>query len=510
MPLARKLSAVKDGLPDVIAALDLGSNSFHLKVARVVDGQLHVIDRIKEMVSLASGLDEDHRLTPEACERATECLQRFGQRLREVPPEGVRAVGTNTLRVARNAGDFLSQAEDALGHSIEIIAGREEARLIYLGVAHSVTQDEEQRLAVDIGGGSTEFIIGRDFTPLKRDSLYMGCVSMSREFFGDGIIRRKRMRDAKLYARQELEPIEKPYRNVGWTAAVGTSGTIITAANVIAARGWGDDISLGSLRKLCDALIDAGRVDKLSLPGRQAERAPVFPGGVAILMATFEALGINRMTWAHGALREGILYDMLRRFTHTDVRESTINDLCSRYHVELQQAERVEDTALKLHEKVASTWRLRKERDANMLGWGARLHEIGLSIAHSQYHKHGAYLLENSDLPGFSRQEQSLLAVLVRSHRRKFPVEVFQTLPAKTRDRAERLAILLRLSVALHRSRVGSRGIELDIQVDERSVRLVAPPRWLDEHPLTAADLNQEAAYLKSAGYTLSVVQGKA
>ena len=505
--MARELSGVKEDFPDVIAAVDLGSNSFHLKVARVVDGQLHVIDRIKEMVGLAGGLDEDHRLTPEACERGVECLQRFGQRLREVPPEGVRAVGTNTLRVARNARDFLSLGEEALGHSIDIIAGREEARLIYLGVAHSVTQDEEQRLVVDIGGGSTEFIIGRSFTPLKRDSLYMGCVSMSREFFGDGIIRRKRMRDAQLCARQELESIEEPYRSAGWSAAFGTSGTIITVASVIAANGWGEGISMGALRKVCDALIDAGRVDKFSLPGRQAERASVFPGGVAILMATFEGLGIDRMNWAQGALREGILYDMLRRFTHTDVRESTINDLCKRYHVDLEQAERVERTALELHEKVAKGWRLRKERYANMLGWAARLHEIGLSIAYNQYHKHGAYLLENADLPGFSRHEQSLLAVLVRSHRRKFAVEVFAPLSAKLRDRVERMAILLRLSVALHRSRLGYDGIELTVDADGRSLRVVFPSGWLDEHPLTAADLRQEAAYLESAGYKLSVAQ---
>jgi exopolyphosphatase/guanosine-5'-triphosphate,3'-diphosphate pyrophosphatase len=334
---------------------------------------------------------------------------------------------------------------------------------------------------------------------------------MSREFFGDGVIRRKRMRDAQLYARQELESIEEPYRSVGWSAAVGASGTIITVANLIAARGWGDGISLGALRKLCDVLIEAGRVDKLSLPGRQAERAPVFPGGIAILMATFEALGIDRMNCAHGALREGILYDMLRRFTHTDVRESTINDLCRRYHVELEQAERVERTALELHEKVAKAWRLRKERYANMLGWAARLHEIGLSIAHNQYHKHGAYLLENSDLPGFSRQEQNLLAALVRSHRRKFTVQVFEPLSSKLRDRVERMAILLRLSVALHRSRVGSQGLEFVVEADDRrSLRFIFPPGWLDEHPLTAVDLHQEAAYLEAAGYTLSVAQAEA
>lgn len=491
-------------LPEFIAAVDLGSNSFHMKVARVVEGQLQVVDRMREMVQLAAHLDANNRLTDKGIHSAVECLGRFGQRLREFAPQDVRVVGTNTLRRARNAATFITDAEAALGHAIDIIAGREEARLIYLGVAHSVTQDQKQRLVMDIGGGSTEFIIGRDFTPLHTESLYMGCVSLSARYFSDKRIQRKSMREAELAAGQELEPIQERYRRVGWDVAVGASGTVRAVEQVLRVQGWAPDaITLEGLYKLRDALVDTGHVDELTGLGVARDRAPVFPGGAAILIATFEALDIKRMNAADGALREGVLYDLLGRLGDEDIRETAIRDLSRRYQIDADQAARVETTALYLCDQVAKAWRLRKQKYGNLLGWAARLHEIGLDIAHNQYHKHGAYLLNNADLAGFSRQEQTLMAILVRAHRRKFPDALFQTLPGNNQERERYLAVLLRLAVMLHRSRSDTEIPGMVAEAETGALRLAFPPGWLEAHPLTEQELNEEAAYLKAAGIKL-------
>ncbi len=497
---------VTDNATRVLAAVDLGSNSFHMKVARVVDDQLAVIDRMRESVRLAAGLNDKNELDDAACERALTVLERFGQRLKDLPSDNVRAVGTNTLRRARRSAKFLAESEAALGHPIEIISGREEARLIFLGVAHSVAQDGGKNLVVDIGGGSTELIIGRRFEPISTESLYMGCVGMSREYFSDGVIDARRMRRAVLAARQELEYMEESYRRTGWDAAIGSSGTIRNVWQIIQNEGWSrKGITAKSLAKLRDALIEAGRADKLKVAGLQPERAPVFAGGVAILVAVFEALQVKRMTCADGALREGLLYDLIGRLDYEDVRGETIDDLCRRYRVDQEQARRVAETAGVLLARVAGAWDLGNERYARLLQWAGRLHEIGLDIAHSQYHKHGAYILQHADLPGFSHQEQAEIAALVRVHRRKFTTQIFDNLPRSRRTRLYLLAVLLRFAVALHRGRydVNLDGIQVDAGPD--SLALAFPSGWLTAHPLTEADLAREGAYLKSAGVTLRV-----
>jgi exopolyphosphatase/guanosine-5'-triphosphate,3'-diphosphate pyrophosphatase len=492
----------------VIAAVDLGSNSFHLKVARVVDGQLAVIDRMRDAVRLAAGLNDKNQLDEESRDRALEVLERFGQRLRDVPSHNVRAVGTNTLRRARRKKILLAELEAALGHPIEIISGREEARLIYLGVAHSTAQDVGRKLAVDIGGGSTELIIGDQFEPLIPESLYMGCVSMSREFFPGGSIDARHMRKAILAARQEIENVEESYRRMGWDVAIGSSGTIRNVWQVIQSEGWSrKGITPKGLGKLREALIAIGRADKLKngLSGLQPERAPVFAGGVAILSAVFDSLDVRRMTCADGALREGLLYDLIGRLDHKDVRGATIDDLCRRYRADQEQSRRVADTAAFIHARVAKAWDLDDERYAQLLAWAARLHEIGLDIAHSQYHKHGAYILSNADLPGFSNQEQAEIAALVRVHRRKFAVEEFDDLPRRQRSRLFLLAVLLRFAVALHRGRYDVSLDGLEVTADSDALGLAFPGGWLADHPLTEADLAREGVYLKGAGITLRV-----
>lgn len=489
---------------DTIAAIDLGSNSFHMIVAQIVDGQLRVLDRMREMVRLAAGLDKDNNLSPEAQQRAIECLQRFGQRLREMPPGSVRAVGTNTLRKARTSKNFLAAASAALGHPIEVIAGVEEARLIYLGVSHGLPASDERRLVVDIGGGSTECIIGRQFEPQRMESLYMGCVSFSQAFFPEGIITEKKMRKAMLAARLELQTIENVYRRIGWGEAIGASGTIKAVGEVVNAMGWcNGPITRQALRRLAEALIDAGDINKVTLEGMKDERRPVFAGGVAVLLSIFESLDIESMQVSDWALREGLLFDLLGRIRHEDVRERTITSLSERYAVDVAQAMRVEQTVQDMLVQVGESWSFDDECSQSVLHWAARLHEVGVGIAHNQYHKHGHYLLQNSDMPGFSRQEQEVLAIIVRAHRRKFPVSLFKELPAEQAGRVQRLAILLRIAILLHRSRSEVELPPIRYMAGENSLDLIFPFRWLDDHPLTRADLEEEAALLNAASFTL-------
>ncbi|KPV41171.1 exopolyphosphatase [Thiohalorhabdus denitrificans] len=490
-----------------VAAVDLGSNSFHLIVARVRPGELKVLDRLKEMVRLAGGLREDRTLDPEVQEHALACLTRFGQRLRGLPADRVRVVGTNTLRSARRAGPFLERAEEALGHPIEIVSGMEEARLIYLGVAHSLAVGPtDRRLVVDIGGGSTELIVGDGYTPRRMESLYTGCVSLTQQHFSDGRITAERFRRAFLAASQELEPWGEAFRALGWDEAVGASGTIRAAAKVLTAAGWSEGgITRDGLERLRDALIRAGHADQLDLKGLGANRAPVFASGVAILLATFEMLGIERMGAAEGALREGVLHDLMGRIRHEDVRETSVAALAERYHVDAAQAERVAATAAHLLERAGPGWELDPDWAGPYLRWAAGLHEIGLDIAHGGYHKHGAYVAANADLLGFTREEQDLLAALIRAHRRKFPGGPFKALPERWARPARQLAVLLRLAAVLHRNRRPLPLPELGADARKGTLRLRFPAGWLEEHPLTRADLEQEAAFLAAAGFSLQI-----
>ena len=491
---------------DTYAAVDLGSNSFHMIVAREQEGQLHIVDRLREMIRLSAGLDDAKCLTLEAQNRALDCLQRFGQRVSGIPLGKLRAVGTNTLRSAHNSHVFLPRAEQALGHPIEIISGMEEARLIYLGVAHSLAADDSKRLVVDIGGGSTEVIIGEGFAPLCMESLYMGCVSMTMRFFPRGEITAQAWKRAEIAAQVELEPIVTLYRQAGWDKAIGASGTVKAVRNVVQAMGWCENgISAAAMKKLVSALKQAGHFDKIQLNGLSEERRPVFAGGVAVLNGIFKALRIEHMEVSDGALREGLLYDLLGRMHHEDIRGSSVVALTKRFQLDLAQAARIEDTAKQLLSQVAKVWQLNIIEDGQWLSWATQLHELGLSIAHSHYHKHGAYIVQNADLSGFSQQEQAILAVLIRSHRRKFLKSQFETLPAKWQIRAQRLTILLRLCVLLHRSRSTTPIPNLDLKTKDNALTVVFPKDWLKKYSLTRADLEQEITYLAASGFTLQV-----
>ncbi|EIC22655.1 exopolyphosphatase [Thiorhodovibrio frisius] len=486
------------------AALDLGSNSFHLLIARSDGGTLKVMDRYKEMVRLGEGLTPLKDLRPEVADRAVACLERIGQRLRALKPANVRVVGTNTLRQLRPSSDFLPRAEAALGQPIEVIAGREEARLVYLGVAHGLAIGDEKRLVIDIGGGSTELIVGHAFTPLQRESLHMGCVSMSQRFFADGKINLESMDRAELAAAIEIRPVRQLFRHAGWETATGSSGTIKAIASVLAGEGWSPEgISAEGLTRLREALIDCGKTEDLRFKNLSDRRRPVFAGGVAVLRALFQNLSIDQMRVSDQALREGVIYELIGRTQHEDVRERTVATLCRRFDVDLEQARRVEQSALRLYEQVGANWRLERPEYQCMLGWAAQLHEIGLAVSHSQYQKHGAYLLRNADLSGFTRQEQDVLAILVLAHRRKVPEDAFAGLPESKQDCARRLCVLLRLAVLIHRGRSATAKPNPMLSADENALSLCFPDGWLNNHPLSRLELEEESERLKQVGITL-------
>lgn len=499
-----------DNKKNIFAAIDLGSNSFHLIVAEIKNDQLLIIDRMKEMVRLASGLDNKNKLTEESQKSALDCLARFGQRLKNVPSENIRIVGTNTLRKAKNSSQFIAQAELSLNHPIEVIAGREEARLIYLGVAHSQSENINNRLVIDIGGGSTEFIIGKGFTPSHTESLHMGCVSMTLKAFADNQLNESNFKIAELYARLELQSIQSTYQNVGWSYATGASGTIKAIGKVLRTQHDKSDIvttfpgiTLKGLQWLIKEMISKKTISKLELDGLNPERQAVFSGGVAVLYGAFKVLKIDAMNVSDSALREGVIYDLQGRFKHEDVRQRTITHLLKQYHIDTRQAEEVLKTLLNFYEKVKDEWSIAHFENDKALEWAALLHEIGMSIAHNQHNKHGAYIVANSDLPGFSRQEQLRLALLVRAHRRKFPKQEFKSLSIGCEESVTYLAILLRLSVLLHRDRSENALPEIDISVKEQNITLKFPKNFFKKHPLTLVDLEMEADYLKAIKFTL-------
>jgi len=489
-----------------LAAVDLGSNSFHMIVANEQDGVPRILDRLRDRVGLAEGVTADRKLDPEVGERVIECLERFGQRLRGIPSERVRAVGTATFRRMRRARRFLRQAEAALGHEIEVLTGKEEARLIYLGVAHSLAADAGRRLVIDIGGASTECIVGQRFETSLKDSLSMGCVTWTRRFFSKGTITKKRLERAELAAEQELVTIQSSYREVGWDDCIGASGTILAVADILERSNWAKgEITSSGLSKLSKAIVQAGHYEQLAFDGLRSDRRPVFAAGVSILRALFSVFGIERMRVSNGALREGLLYDLVGRIHDEDVRELSVAAFARRYAADEKQAERVVTTARAMFDQVAATWQLTPAH-ANVLAWAGRLHEVGLAVSYSGHHKHGSYLVANSDLSGFSIEEQDVLARLVAGHRRKIRSEVLDGLDDRDHRIVTRLLVLLRLAVSLHRSR----GLLLPpvptLGLSGSVLRLVFPPAWIAAHPLTRADLEAESALISALGVRLEVL----
>jgi exopolyphosphatase/guanosine-5'-triphosphate,3'-diphosphate pyrophosphatase len=468
-------------------------------------GTLSVIDRLRENVRLGGGLDDEGHIQDEAQDRAFDCLEMFAQRISELPQSAVRIAGTNTLRVAKNSQMFVERAEQILNHPLEIIAGREEARLIYLGVAHGLATKEGKRLVVDIGGGSTELIIGKGMQPLRRESLYTGCVSASNRYFKKGKITKKAMKAAQLNAALTLFPQVPKFKSKNWDEAIGCSGTIKAIGNIVNQQGWCDDgISYKSLKKLRSELIDARHIDNLNLKGLSENRKPVIAGGLAVLIAIFKTLKIEFMQISDQSLREGLLYDLVGRITHQDVRDATVESAMLRWQIDVEQAKRITQTAETLCDTTCSQWSIDTQTLKPLLKWAAMLHEIGLQVSHNNYHKHGAYILSNADMQGFSRQEQALLAALVLSHRSKFRTEHFKSLMKPFVKAGKQMCVILRLAVLLHRGRTDQMIPDIDISIIDKKIHLQFPDDWLDEHSMTLADLINEINHLDNAGYKLS------
>lgn len=473
-------------------------------VAKATEAGLQVVDRIKERVFLASGLDDKGHLAPEALSRALACLEVFGQRINGIPKSRVRVVGTNTFRATKEPRDFLAQAEAALGHRIEVLSGEEEARLIYRGVRYDLGP-EAHLLDCDIGGGSTELVCGNPGkgAPHRAESLSMGSSSWSLRYFEEGRISAKRFRKAILAARHEIEPVRRSFLGHSEGRVVASSGTALSLAQILRRNDFDDDgISLRGLHHLRQDLQRFTSLEDLDLHGLKAGRRPTFLGGLAILIGVMEALELERMETSEAALREGLLVDLLGRLIHADARDTTVSGMQERHGVDLVQADRVARTASSLAERLEDAWNL-SEEDRRLLGWAARLHEVGLAVRHTGYHRHGAYLVRNSDLPGFSRTEADLLAFLIENHRHRFRHSESEDLPRSDRTRGMQLTLLLRLASHLHRTRSGKE-IPAQVHVRGKGIALDFPEGWLDTHPLTVLDLETEVAIWEDVGLKLN------
>jgi len=489
----------------LIAAIDLGSNSFHMVVAKTNQGEIRILERLGEKVQLAAGIDEQRQLSEESMQRGLDCLKRFAQLINGLPLGAVRIVGTNALREARNRAEFIRRAEALLGHPVEVISGREEARLIYLGVSHTLADTPGKRLVTDIGGGSTEFIIGQRFEPLIRESLQMGCVSFTQRYFRDGKITPARYAQAYTAARLEIMSIENALHRLGWDEAIGSSGTIRAIGAALKAGGQGaGEVNAEGLAWLKRKLFKLGDTDKIDFDGIKPDRRAIFPAGLAILEAIFDSLELQRMDHCEGALREGVLYDLMGRHGHEDVRERTLRSLMDRYHVDLDQAARVEEKALEAFDQVADAWGLDDGVWRDLLGWSAKVHEVGLDIAHYHYHKHGSYLIEHSDLAGFSREDQQMLALLVRGHRRNIPRERFADF-GENGQKLIHLCVLLRFAILFHHIRGTQEMPQVQLHAGADTLDVVFPAGWLENNPLTQADFALEAEWLTRVGFTLTV-----
>ena len=492
-------STATAGLENFLAAVDLGSNSFHMVVAEEVGSDIRLHDRLREGVRLAEGLRDDGSLDPEVEKRALDCLARFGQRLRGIRPERVRVIGTNTLRQASATEGFVRSIENTLGYPLEIVAGREEARLVYLGVAHSLAVDaRERRLVVDIGGGSTELIAGQGFTPDLRESLHFGCVASTRAYFPDEQITAPACERLEKRVRMAVEPMLEDFASHGWDQAVGSSGTIKSIGRILAEGGQGPRITRAGMHWLREQMMRLGSVRALTrLKGLKSDRAAVFPGGFIILFALFESLGLQEMRFSEGALREGAIYDLLGRIHQEDTREMSICSLQERFHSQVLRNQSVARWAERFFTSATRTWPLHGGHQ-QWLHWAALTHDIGLDIAHSGFHKHGEYVWRNADIAGFSRREQGVVAALLRAQRKRLPgLAQLRSLGVAAEDVAplQQLAILLRMAILFHRGALPL-AVPPELTVTGRHVVLHLPARWLTDMPLLAADLEQEQEWI--------------
>ncbi len=491
---------------ELLAAIDMGSNSFHLAIARVDHGEVKKVASMSEKVQLAAGLDENKNLTEAAQQRGLACLARFVGRLSSVQTNRLRIVATNALRQAKNGQEFIQKAAEILPKPIEIIAGREEARLIYLGVSHTLA-NSGRRLVIDIGGGSTELIIGEAFDPIHTESLQMGCVAYTKTFFPNGDISAKAFEQAVVAARKALSGIANTYKSEGWDTVVGSSGTIKACRLITINMGWSDEqenLTREGLEKLKDKLLKFKHVSDMSFDGLKEDRRTVLPAGLAILYAVFDVLAIDKLSYSDGALREGVMYDLLGRFQHEDVRDRSVQALMGRYGADLKQACRVVDTAQQLFDHVVDKLDLNND-DRDLLRRAGYLHEVGLAISHGGYHRHGAYLLQHSDIPGFSQIDQNHLSHLVGHHRRKLRGDDKLEVQKFGGQKLLSLCLLLRLAVLLNHSRSDEMLPAIELKVLDAQQWQLNVSGDAKQWPLLVADLLDEQMQFKHWDIDLNI-----
>lgn len=491
---------------DLFAAIDLGSNSFHMLVARRLSGSVQTIAKVKRKVRLAKGLDSNMKLSAEAMERGWQCLELFAERLHSLPPSQVRVVATATLRLAANADVFLTRAEKILGDKVQVISGEREAELIYQGAAYT-SAGSDQRLILDIGGASTELIIGQGFSIHRAVSLDMGCVRFTEAYFGDGQFTESNFNNAIQAARAQVEPLTQSYQGYGWQSCLGASGTFQAIQEIQLTQGLCEAITLNRLEQLKQQVIACGELDRLSIEGLADDRKPVFAGGLAILIGLFQQLEIHQLRISGGALREGLIYGMTNpeRLESADVRQLTLSALADKYHLDKTHAERCRATALALFEQYKGQWPVDLTEGEELLGCAALLHEIGLNIGFIDSHKHGAYILSHTPQPGFSKTQQALLAALVGNSRGPIDLEELNSLRGFARAQIQGLARLLRWAIILTSHRTQSIVLPSEIKIDEQHSRWLMPTGWLANHPLTAADLMDEQQEQAQIGWRFEV-----
>ncbi|MDO8343434.1 MAG: exopolyphosphatase [Cellvibrio sp.] len=490
-----------------LAAVDLGSNSFRLEIGQLDHGQIHRTEYLKETVRQGSGLDADRNLTSEAMQRGWDCLARFGERLSGFKPTEVRAVATQTLREARNRDVFLSRACEVLGFPIDVISGREEARLIYQGVAHMLPQSEERRLVVDIGGRSTELILGQHLTAQVMESYRVGSVAWSMKYFPNGQLTTAAFNMAEIAAKSVLDEALSTYRRDTWDVAYGSSGTMGAVADILTAAGWpAATVTRDGLEWLVDKLIKAQHCDRVRLVGLKEDRRAVIGGGVSVLRAVFDLLSIDHLYPAQGALRHGALYDLLdREDGQSDLRTTSMKRLASNFGVDFPQATRVANVASTLFFQLQTSMHTTSSditRLLKNLNWAAQIHEIGCQISHSEYHKHGAYILDNADAAGFDLPELHRLSMLVLGHRGK--LKKLDTELGNAVFMHQLLALRLAVILCHARRDIDIKGLRLEAASDSvRQFVLTCPPGWAQLFPQSAHLLREEALAWQKTNWTL-------
>ncbi|MBW8189941.1 guanosine-5'-triphosphate,3'-diphosphate pyrophosphatase [Neiella marina] len=501
----RQIKAMNTSNSDLFAAIDLGSNSFHMLVVRQVAGTIQTVAKIKRKVRLAAGLDDQLQLSEEAINRGLHCLRLFAERLRFIPQTNVRIVATATLRLAKNSPDFVTQAEAITGHHVEIISGEQEAHFVYQGAAFT-SDGSDQRLVIDIGGASTELIIGRGIDIQQAVSLNMGCVRFTEAFFADGKFTQERFANAIAEAQAVVSPLLDNYTEFGWQQALGASGTLRAIQEVLLANGHDDVINLERLQALQQQIIAAGSLEQLDIVGLANERKPVFAGGLAILTGLFQALNIEQLQIAGGALREGLVYGMLNVQAGDNVRQRTLKNLAQKYHLDRQHGRQCRQIALALCKHFEASWSITDDGKA-MLACAAQLHEIGFTIGFVNGHQHGAYILNHTNQPGFSSSQQALLATLIGHSKGKLDLAQLKPLQGYSNEQVIALIRILRWAIILTSHRANLVVMPQQLNCSGLAVSWKMPKGWRLQHPLSAADLTEERHYQANAGLSFTFAE---